>query len=156
MKNISAQPKKQLAVVIVPKNFHPYLCVQMIHLRIDNAAVIWMRNLKKLSGQIAMWLEVLGTTTEESCIKVGKTSNTDALSRTSILPFCTSCKRQECLNFESQYSTQIDQPNTKLREYMESADKQLEHRESTLSKDTCRAWDELTCSDKNNLLSESI
>lgn len=38
----------------------------------------------------------------------------------------------------NQDSTQINQPNTKLKETIEPEDEQLEHRESTIVKETCR------------------
>jgi len=87
--------KELLAVVVALKNFHPYLYGQKIHLRTDNAAVSWLRSLKIPSGQIARWLETLGTYNLKVSHRSGtKHSNADALSR---VP-CKACKRQEDLN----------------------------------------------------------
>ena len=87
--------KELLAVVIALKNFHPYLYGQKIHLRTDNAAVSWLRNLKNPTGQVARWLEILGTYNLIVSHRSGtKHSNADALSRAP----CKACKRQEELN----------------------------------------------------------
>ncbi len=84
--------KELLAVVAALKHFHIYLYGRGILLRTDNAAVSWMRNLKKPTGQVARWLEELGTYNLEVVHRAGrKHSNADALSR---YP-CKACKRQE-------------------------------------------------------------
>lgn len=84
-----------MAVVVALKNFPPYLYGQKIHIRTDNAAVSWLRSLKNPFGQIARWLETLGTYNLKVSHRSGtKHNNADALSRAP----CKACKRQEDLN----------------------------------------------------------
>lgn len=40
------------------RNFNLYLYGQPVLLRIDNAAVSWMRNLKTPTGQVVRWLHI--------------------------------------------------------------------------------------------------
>ncbi|CAC5365028.1 unnamed protein product [Mytilus coruscus] len=71
-------------------------------LRTDNAAVSWMKNLKKPTGQTARWLEELGTYNLTVTHRAGrKHSNTDALSRRP----CKLCQRQESGNHTSDDET---------------------------------------------------
>lgn len=87
--------KELLAVVIALKTFHHYLYGQKIHLRTDNAAVSWLKSLKNPSGQVARWLQVLGTYNMTVSHRSGKKhSNADALSRAP----CKVCRRQTNLN----------------------------------------------------------
>ncbi|VDI53522.1 Hypothetical predicted protein [Mytilus galloprovincialis] len=87
--------KELLAVIIALKTFHHYLYGQEVLLRTDNAAVSWMKNLKKPTGQTARWLEELGTYNLTVTHRAGrKHSNADALSRRP----CKSCERQESGN----------------------------------------------------------
>jgi hypothetical protein len=53
--------KELLAVFTALRTFHHYLCGQEVLLGTDNAAVSWMKNLKKPTGQTARWLPELGT-----------------------------------------------------------------------------------------------
>lgn len=93
--------KELLAVVTALKTFHPYLYGQEVLLRTDNAAVSWMRNLKKPTGQTARWLQELGTYNLNVVHRAGKKhSNADALSRRP----CKSCENQESGNHESDNS----------------------------------------------------
>ena len=89
--------KELLAVVHALKAFHHYLYGQPVLLRTDNAAVSWMRNLKQPTGQVARWLEVLGTYDLIVTHRPGlQHRNADALSR---LP-CTKCAKQQSTNDE--------------------------------------------------------
>jgi hypothetical protein len=84
--------KELLAVVLSLRHFHPYVYGQKLLLRTDNAAVSWMRNLKLPTGQMARWLQELGTYNLEVTHRPGKKhSNADALSR---MP-CKVCFRQQ-------------------------------------------------------------
>ncbi|MCG8078590.1 MAG: Ty3/Gypsy family RNase HI domain-containing protein, partial [Candidatus Thiodiazotropha taylori] len=84
--------KELLAVVVALRNFHTYLYGQNVLLRTDNAAVSWMRSLKRPTGQVARWLQELGTYDLTVVHRSGKKhENADALSR---MP-CKSCKRQQ-------------------------------------------------------------
>ena len=53
--------KELLAVVRALRHFHPYLYGQEVLIRTDNAAVSWVKNLKVPTGQMARWLQELGT-----------------------------------------------------------------------------------------------
>ena len=53
--------KELLAVITALRTFHHYLYEQEVLLRTYNAAVSWMKNLKKPTGQTARWLQELGT-----------------------------------------------------------------------------------------------
>ena len=85
--------RKELLVVIVAlRNFHTYLYDQNVLLRTDNAAVSWVRNLKKPTSQVARWLQELGTYDLTVVHRPGKVHvNAVALSR---MP-CKACKRQQ-------------------------------------------------------------
>ena len=83
--------KELLAVVVALKGFHCYLYGQEILLRTDNAAVSWMRSLKNPTGQVARWLEFLGTYNITVTHRPGyQHRNADALSRSP----CKACKHQ--------------------------------------------------------------
>ncbi|CAC5414116.1 unnamed protein product [Mytilus coruscus] len=87
--------KELLAVVCAIRHFHSYLYGQPILIRTDNSAVSWMRNLKAPSGQVARWLQELGTYDLTVVHRPGlKHRNADALSRNP----CASCSRQESVN----------------------------------------------------------
>ena len=84
--------KELLAVVRALRCFHSYLYRQHVLLRTDNAAVSWMRSLKQPTGQVARWLQELGTYDLEVTHRPGhQHRNADALSRNP----CKSCKHQE-------------------------------------------------------------
>ena len=86
--------RKELpAVVTALRSFHSYLYGQEVLLRTDNAAVSWMRNLKRPTGQTARWLEELGT---YNLNVIHRPGNADGLSRKP----CKSCARQESLKQE--------------------------------------------------------
>lgn len=90
--------KELLAVVCALRNFHSYLYGREILLRTDNAAVSWMRNLKTPTGQVARWLQELGTYNLKVVHRPGlKHRNADALSRNP----CKTCSRQEHASAET-------------------------------------------------------
>ncbi|CAG2220985.1 unnamed protein product [Mytilus edulis] len=87
--------KELLAVIIALKNFHPYVYGTPVLLRTDNAAVSWLQSLKDPTGQVARWLQTLGTYNFKVTHRAGrKHTNADAMSRNP----CKSCKHQEDLN----------------------------------------------------------
>ena len=87
--------KELLAVVHALKAFHHYIYGQHVLLRTDNAAVSWMKNLKQPTGQVARWLELLGTYNLSIKHRPGlQHRNADALSRAP----CTKCARQQNIN----------------------------------------------------------
>ena len=87
--------KELLAVVKALRCFHSYVYGQHVLLRTDNAAVSWMRSLKNPSGQVARWLQELGTYDLECTHRPGhQHRNADALSRNP----CRACRNQEVRN----------------------------------------------------------
>ena len=95
--NYCVSRKELLAVVQSLKKFHTYLYGQRILLRTDNAAVSYMKNLKNPSGQVARWLQELGTYDMTVEHRPGtRHRNADALSRRP----CAACQRMERLEDE--------------------------------------------------------
>ncbi|CAC5418992.1 unnamed protein product [Mytilus coruscus] len=96
--------KELLAVIIALKNFHSYVYGRPVLLRTDNAAVSWLQSLKDPTGQVARWLQKLGTYNFKVTHRAGrKHTNTDAMSRNP----CKSCKRQEDLNQAENLATPL-------------------------------------------------
>ncbi|CAC5420764.1 unnamed protein product [Mytilus coruscus] len=94
--------KELLAVIIALKTVHHYLYGHEVLLRTDNAAVLWIKNLKKSAGQTVRRLEELGTYNLTVTHSAGrKHSNADALSRRP----CKSYERQESGNYTSEDET---------------------------------------------------
>lgn len=105
--------KELLAVVVALKNFHPYLYGRKILVRTDNAAVSWMQNLKEPTGQVARWLQILGTYDLRVIHRSGsKHQNADAMSR---FP-CKACQRQESLNSQENETKDETKQNKPRRE----------------------------------------
>ena len=105
-RNYCVTRKELLAVICALRNFHSYLYGQEVLLRTDNAAVSWMRNLKTPTGQVARWLQELGTYNLKIVHRPGlKHRNADALSRNP----CKACSRQEraCANSETDSDDEI-------------------------------------------------
>merc|ERR1711893_179753 len=74
--------RELLAVVYFLKQYRHYLYGQKFRVRTDHGALRWLTNFKDPQGQIARWLEVLGTYDFEIEHRPGlKHNNADALSR---------------------------------------------------------------------------
>ena len=98
--------KELLAVIIAIRNFHTYLYGQNVLLRTDNAAVSWLKSLRRPTGQVARWLQELGTYNLTVCHRPGKRhTNADALSRTP----CKACKRQQDITNSDMEESDEDQ-----------------------------------------------
>ena len=83
-----------LAAVYFIKYFKNYLYGRPFTLRVDHAALQWMRNFKEPEGQVASWLEILGTYDFKIQHRPGlKHGNADALLRRP----CSQCGWQEYL-----------------------------------------------------------
>ena len=96
--------KELLAVVTALKTFHSYLYGQPVLIRTDNAAVSWMNSLKRPTGQVARWLEELGTYNLTICHRPGlQHRNADALSRAP----CAKCLHQQRNNDDSHKDTSV-------------------------------------------------
>ena len=73
--------KELLAVVFFMKHFRHYLYGRKFTVRTDHGALRWLTNFKDPQGQVARWLEVLGTYTFEIQHRPGlRHGNADALS----------------------------------------------------------------------------
>lgn len=80
--------RELLAVVAAVKHFHHYLYGIKFLVRTDHSALHWLMNFKNPEGQMARWLEVLGTCTFDIQHRAGKLhGNADGLSRRP----CNSC-----------------------------------------------------------------
>ena len=54
------------------RKFHPYLYDQQVLLRIDNAAVSWIKYLKNPTGQMTRWLQEIETYDRKVLIVPGR------------------------------------------------------------------------------------
>ena len=64
------------------RHFHHYLYGRKFTVRTDHGALQWLMNFKDSEGQMARWLEILGTYDYEVVYRLGaKHGNADALSR---------------------------------------------------------------------------
>ena len=87
--------KELFAVVTASKAWHPYLYGRSVMVRTDNTAVAWAKWLKRPVGQMARWLQVLGTYDLHEVHRPGHIHwNADALSRRPQTP-CSQCSREE-------------------------------------------------------------
>ena len=108
--------KELLAVITALTHFHSYIYGQNVLPHTDNAAVNWMSNLKNPTGQVAIWLQELGTYDLQIEHRAGKKhSNADALSRS---PW-SSCKRQQGLQ---ELTEEVEKENTAICEQMKEKD----------------------------------
>ena len=60
-RNYCVTRKELLAVVSAVKRFHHYLYGRQFLVRSDHGALKWLLNFKNPEGQLARWLELLGT-----------------------------------------------------------------------------------------------
>ena len=89
--------KELLAVVLSILHFHHYLYGRKFKVRSDHGALKWLMNFKVAEGQIARWLQLLGTYDFEIEHRAGRIhNNADALSRRPCSgQECPYCERQE-------------------------------------------------------------
>ena len=74
--------RELLAMVHFVKQYRHYLYGQSFVIRTDHGALQWLTNFKDLQGQLARWLEVLGTYHFEIQHRPGlKQGNAEALSQ---------------------------------------------------------------------------
>ncbi len=94
-RNYCVTRKELLAIIKSIKHFHHYLYVQHVKVRTDHGSLTCLLNFKNPEGQLARWLEVLGTYDMKIEFRPGRYhSNGDGLSR---IPcdHCSYCSRQE-------------------------------------------------------------
>lgn len=93
--NYCVTRKELLAIVEAVKHFHCYLYGRRFRLRTDHGSLRWLLNFKDIEGQLARWLQVLGTYDFEIEHRSGaKHLNADALSRRPCQD-CAYCERTE-------------------------------------------------------------
>ena len=81
--------RELLAIVSTLKQYHHYLYGSKITVRTDHGALRWLLSFKKPEGQLARWLEIMGTYNIEIQHRPGRIhNNADALSRRP----CTDCR----------------------------------------------------------------
>ena len=99
--------RELLAIVKAVKHFHHYLYGVHFIVRTDHGALNWLKNFKNPEGQLARWLEVLGTYKYTIKHRAGlKHGNADGLSRRPCIN-CSHCDKREVT--ESLYI--IEDPN---------------------------------------------
>ena len=89
-RNYCVTRRELLAVVVFLKKFKHYLWGRRIKVRTDHGSLRWLCNFKHPEGQLARWLEVLGSYDIEIIHRPGKSHlNADGLSRRP----CSQCGR---------------------------------------------------------------
>ena len=87
--------RELLAIVHAVKHFHHYLYGIEFLVRTDHGALTWLMNFKNPEGQMARWLEILGTYNFKIQHRPGRRhGNADGMSRRPCDP-CTFCSRKE-------------------------------------------------------------
>ena len=93
-RNYCITRKELLAVFEACKTWHPYIYGRPVVVRTDNSAVAWAKRIKNPVGQMARWLQVLGTYDLTEVHRPGRIHwNADALSRKPVSP-CGQCSRE--------------------------------------------------------------
>jgi transposase InsO family protein len=91
-RNYCVTRKEMLAVVNFVRHFRPYLYGREFVVRTDHASLQWIRNFKEPEGQVARWLQVLGTYQFVVEHRDGKKhGNADGLSRQGYSERCEVC-----------------------------------------------------------------
>ena len=117
-RNYCVTRRELLAVVFFVKHFKHYLYGKRFRLRTDHASLKWLFRFKEPEGQIARWLEMLGSYQFDIQHRAGKLhSNADALSR---LP-CRQCGRID--QVEVQAVTRSQAKHEKIDEDFYETDK---------------------------------
>ena len=81
-RNYCVTRKELLAFVVAVKTYHHYLCGRHFLVRTDHGALKWLLKFKNPEGQLARWLELLGTNDFDIQYRSGIChGNADALSR---------------------------------------------------------------------------
>ena len=94
-RNYCVTRKEFLAVVVAVKTYHHYLCGRQFLVRTDHGALKWLLKFRNPEGQLARWLELLGTYDFHIQHRSGIChGNADALSRRPCVD-CRYCDRAE-------------------------------------------------------------
>ena len=87
--------RELLAIVKAVRHFHHYLYGVQFTIRTDHGALTWLTNFKNPEGQLARWLEILGTYNYTIKYRAGlKHNNADGLSRRPC-ENCNHCDRKD-------------------------------------------------------------
>lgn len=101
-RNYCVTRRELLAIVDSVKHFHHYLYGRPVTIRTDHGALRWLLNFKNPEGQMACWLEVLGTYDLKIVHRSGTShNNADAMSRRPCGE-CKHCVTQELREVEGQ------------------------------------------------------
>lgn len=104
-RNYCTTRRELLAVVDGIHHFQHYLYGRKFTVRTDHGALQWLMSFKDLEGQMARWLEILGTYDYEVVYRPGaKHGNADALSRQP----CCSRKGGFCDRIEAKHKPEGD------------------------------------------------
>ena len=115
-RNYCVTRKELLAIVNAVKRFHHYLYGRPFLVRTDHGALRWLLNFKNPEGQLARWLELLGTYDMKIEHRSGiKHANADALSRRPCQN-CKSCDRNELREDQrKEAGWEVDESSTHLQ-----------------------------------------
>ena len=95
-RNYCVTRRELLAVVDAIKHCHHYLYGREFIVRTDHASLNWLMRFKNPEGQIARWIQILGTYNFKIEHRMGrKHGNADGLSRKPPCSPCTYCDRKE-------------------------------------------------------------
>jgi hypothetical protein len=95
-RNYCVTRRELLAVLEAIKHCRHYLLGCHFTVRTDHGALRWLLNFKRPEGQVARWLEVLGSYDFKIEHRAGiRHGNADGLSRRPCNPECKHCQRQE-------------------------------------------------------------
>ena len=105
--------RELLAVIMAVKHFHHYLYGVHFLIRTDHGALTWLTNFKNPEGQLARWLEILGTYNYTIKHRAGlRHGNADGLSRRPCRE-CNHCEKRE--NHDQDLNQDICQKTRAIR-----------------------------------------
>ena len=120
-RNYCVTRRELLAIVGGVRHFHNYLYGRKFLVRTDHGALRWLVGFKDLEGQLARWLEILGTYDYDVVYRPGsRHGNADALSR-------RPCSADECSHCERVEANQISQEGSFCGAITRSSGRQQQH-----------------------------
>ena len=121
-RNYCVTRKELLAIVKSVKHFHHYLYGQQFHVRTDHGSLTWLMKFKHPEGQLARWLEILGTYDFDIEFRPGRYhTNADGLSRIPCKQ-CSHCSKRDIEQCQIRALTVDDRDDTSP---MTASEKQL-------------------------------
>ena len=120
-RNYCVTSREHLAIVGGVRHFHSYLYGRKFLVRTDHGALRWLLGFKDLKGQLARWLEILGTYDYEVVYRSGsRHGNADALSR-------RPCSADECSHCERVEANQVSHEGSFCGAITWSSGRQQQH-----------------------------